>query len=226
MNISIITLFPEMFSHIFNDSIIKRAQQEKKVILNTINLRDFGIGNHKQVDDTVYGGGVGMVLRVDVVDKAIKFATSGHKDSLILLMDPTGTPYKQELAEKFSLREHIVIICGHYEGYDERIRSLVDQEISLGDFVLSGGEIPAMAIVESVTRLIPGVLKHPEATQLESFSKRNDKRILEYPQYTRPEKYETMSVPKVLLSGNHASIENFRKEKGTLTTKSKRPDLL
>jgi tRNA (guanine37-N1)-methyltransferase len=228
MKISIITLFPDIFSGAFQSSIIKRAQEDQHVTIEFFNLKDFGIGKHKIVDDTPYGGGVGMVLKVDVLDTAIQVAKnsySGTGKSLTVLMDPKGKPYTQHIAQGFSQVDHLILICGHYEGYDERVRSLVDEEISIGDFVMSGGEIPAMVISESVIRLIPGVLKHDEAHRFESFSEEKNG-LLEHAQYTRPASYKGMDVPKVLLSGNFAKIDEFRANTAKEITQQRRPDLL
>lgn len=214
MTISILTLFPQMFAPI-NSSIMKRAQEKKLLTINLINVRDFATDAYKSVDDRSYGGGVGMVMRVDVIDRALQ-TTKGKK----ILLDPQGKPYTQKKARNYSKLDNLVLICGHYEGVDERIRSLVDEEISIGDFVLTGGEIPAMVIVDSVARLLPGVLT-TAATENESFSQN----LLEYPQYTRPESYEGMKVPKILLSGNHAEIAKWRSQQAKLQTKKKRPDL-
>lgn len=228
MKISIITLFPDMFSGVFNASIIKRAQEDGFVTIEYFNLKDYGIGKHKIVDDTPYGGGVGMVLKVDVLDAAIQAAKNKYseaKTTQVLLMDPKGTPYTQSLAESFVTIDHIILICGHYEGYDERIRTLVDGEISIGDYVMSGGELPAMVVTESIIRLIPGVLKHDEAHRFESFSQEKDG-LLEHPQYTRPAEYKGMKVPEVLTSGNFAKIDEFRAQKALEITKERRPDLI
>ena len=226
MRFSIITLFPEMFDGVFGSSIIKRAQEKGQIQIELVDLRDFGIGRHKVVDDKPYGGGVGMVLRVDVLDKAIKATRIKKLKEAVVLMDPKGEKYSQEKVETFSKIEHLIIICGHYEGYDERVRSLVDYEISIGDFVMSGGELPAMLIVESVARLVPKVLDKEEASAFESFSRINSKRILEHPQYTIPGKYKGKSVPKALLSGNPKIVDKFRLQKAINLTRKRRPDLL
>lgn len=221
MKISIITLFPEVFNPILNSSILKRAQAKKKVSFELINLRDFGEGRHKVVDDRPYGGGAGMILKADILAKAIsKLKTQNSK---LILMSASGKPYKQNDARRLSKLDHLIIICGHYEGVDQRfIENYVDEEVSIGDYVLTGGEIPAMVIVDSVVRLIPGVLKKEEATEEESFSAG----LLEYPHYTRPEVFEGKKVPKVLLSGNHGAIAKWRSEKSLQKTKKIRPDLL
>lgn len=226
MTISVITLFPEQIKQFFDVSISKRAQEQEKIILETIDLRQFGIGTHKTVDDKPYGGGVGMVLKVDVLDKAISYAKQKKGKTLTVLLDPKGKVYTQPLAEHLIIYDHLILICGHYEGYDERIRNLVDMEISLGDFILSGGEIAALAIIDSLIRIIPGVLKQETATHLESFSYIEGKRILEYPQYTRPEEYKGMKVPEILLSGNPKKIAEFQKTEALKLTQERRPELL
>lgn len=226
MKITVITLFPEVFDPILNTSILKRAQSKGKVTFEFINLRDFGEGRHKVVDDRPYGGGAGMVLRADILTKALIHCMNNGRSSkkcAIVLMSAGGKPYKQSMAQKLSKLNHIIIICGHYEGVDQRfIDKYIDEEISIGDYVLTGGEIPTMAIVDSIVRLIPGVLEKPEATINESFSEA----LLEYPQYTRPEEFEGKKVPNVLLSGNHGKIEKWRKAESLKKTKKIRFDLL
>ncbi|OGE41962.1 tRNA (guanosine(37)-N1)-methyltransferase TrmD [Candidatus Daviesbacteria bacterium RIFCSPLOWO2_01_FULL_39_12] len=225
MKISIITLFPEVFDPILNTSILKRAQKKGLVSFKLINLRDFGEGKHKVVDDRPYGGGVGMILRPDILAKALKSMTNYSRSKIVcrvILTSASGKPYKQVKAQELSQLNHLIIVCGHYEGVDQRfIDKYVDEEISIGDYVLTGGEIPAMVIADSVVRLIPGVLEKSEATVNESFSEG----LLEYSQYTRPEDFEGLKVPKVLLSGNHAEIENWRKVQAVKKTKKVRPDL-
>lgn len=225
MKISIITLFPEVFDVVLNSSILKRAQQKGKVSFELINLRGFGEGKHKVVDDRPYGGGVGMVLRADILAQAIKSSNLHTRSgsSKVILTSASGKPYKQTTARKLSKLNHIIIVCGHYEGVDQRfIEKFVDEEISIGDFVLTGGEIPAMVIADSIVRLIPEVLEKPEATQNESFTDN----LLEAPQYTRPDNFEGSKVPEVLLSGHHAEVEKWRKRKSLEKTKMVRPDLL
>ncbi len=223
MQISIITLFPKMFEPLISASILDKARESKKLEVNLINLRDFGLGSHKQVDDRVYGGGVGMILRVEPIDKAIQHAKSKVKGikSKVLLLTPQGKTLRQETVKKLAKENHLILICGKYEGVDERVRKLVDAELSIGDYVLSGGEVAAMVVLDAVSRLIPGVLDK-EATEYESFSQGS----LEPPQYTRPEIYKNMKVPKVLLSGNHKEIEKWRREQALKKTKKQRPDLL
>lgn len=225
MKFSIITLFPEVFEPVLNSSILKRAQEKNLVEFELINLRDFGEGRHKIVDDRPYGGGAGMILRADILDKAVKKVKGNAVTCNLktILMSASGTPYKQSKAKEFSKLNHLVIVCGHYEGVDQRfIDKYVDEEVSIGDYVLTGGEIPAMVIIDSIARLVPGVLKKPEATRDESFSDG----LLEYPQYTRPEEFEGKKVPAVLLSGNHQEITKWRSEKSQRITKKFRPDLI
>lgn len=225
MKISIITLFPEVFTPILNSSILHKATQKNLVVFELTNLRDFGEGERKTVDGRVYGGGKGMVLRADVLAKALQWTMDNGQiniKSQIILTSASGKPYKQKLAREFSQLDHLIIVCGHYEGVDQRfIDKYVDQEISIGDFVLTGGEIPAMAIVDSVTRLIPGVLEE-EATTNESFTEN----LVEHPQYTRPEQFAGEKVPAVLLSGNHAQIQKWRGAQSLKKTEQVRPDLL
>lgn len=223
MKISIITLFPEVFGPILNTSILKRAQQKGKVTFELINLREFGEGKHKVVDDRPYGGGAGMVLKADILAKALKKLKVKSAKCKVILTSASGNPYKQKKAKELSKLDCLIIICGHYEGVDQRfIDQYVDEEISTGDFVLTGGEIPAMVIVDSIVRLLPGVLEKPESIQNESFTEN----LLEGPQYTRPENFEGKSVPEILLSGNHKEIEKWRKEQSLKKTKKIRPDLL
>jgi len=212
MKISILTLFPEMFSGPFNQSIIKRAIEKKLVSIDYINIRDFSSDKYKTVDGRPYGGGVGMLLRVDVVDRAIQKVKS--QKSKVILLDAGGTPYTQQTARRLSTFDHLILICGHYEGVDDRIRSMIDEEISIGDYVLTGGEIPAMVITDSIVRLLPGVLVKKDATIHESFTEN----LLEYPQFTQPQKYNGMQVPPVLLSGNHQKINEWRQKEAVLRT--------
>ncbi len=221
MKIDIITLFPDMFKGPFDESIIKRAQDKGFVEIKIHNLRQWTKDRHKTVDDHPYGSGVGMVMMVEPIYNALKDLKT--KNSKVILMDPGGTPFIQRKAQELSKTEHMILIAAHYEGVDHRIREhLIDEEISIGDYVLTGGELPAMVIVDSIVRLIPGVLEKPEATQLESFTEK----LLEYPQYTRPETFRGWKVPEILLSGNHKEIEKWRAEKALARTKNDRPDLL
>lgn len=222
MKIHIITLFPDMFEPVFNTSMLLKAQKLKLVEYKLVNLRGFGIGKHKTVDDVPYGGGAGMVLKPEPVFKAVEMIKKTDKHSKVVMMSPRGKQYTQRLANTLSKEEGLIILCGHYEGFDERIYDIIDYEISIGDYVLTGGEIPAMVVTDSVTRLIPGVLGDDQSNKDESFSSG----ILEYPQYTRPEMYKGKKVPEVLRSGDHAAISKWRKENALIKTKSNRPDLI
>lgn len=222
MKIDYLTLFPEMFDGVLNHSILKRAQDKNIIEVNTVNFRDYAENKHNQVDDYPYGGGQGMVLKPEPVFNAMQDLKRTDK-TRVILMCPQGRPFSQAIAEELSEAEHIVFICGHYEGYDERIReNLVTDEISMGDYVLTGGELPAMTMTDAIVRLIPGVLGNEQSHQDDSFSDG----LLEFPQYTRPREYKGMTVPDVLLSGNHANIEKWRYEQKLIRTLHKRPDLL
>lgn len=211
MIIDILTLFPEMFAGPFNNSILKRARDKALVEINIHNLRDWTKDKHKIVDDRPYGGGPGMILKVDVINRAISSLKNRKKGTKVILLDAVGKKFTQRQALSLSKEKHIILILGHYEGVDYRVQKhIADEIISIGDFVLTGGEIPAMVIVDTIVRLIPGVLGKEEGLKEESHSKPG---YLEYPQYTRPEKYRGWKVPKVLLSGNHAEIEKWRKKK-------------
>ncbi len=220
MKIDILTLFPDMFKGVFSESIIKRAIDLEKVEINLINFRDYTNDLHNKVDDTPYGGGAGMVLMPQPIFDCVKSIKTD--DSVVILLTPDGVPYKQNISYSLSRKKHIILICGHYEGFDERIRSICDMEISIGDYVLTGGEIPSMVLVDSIVRLIPGVIR--EESHLEdSF---NDNYLLDYPTYTKPRVYEGMEVPEVLLSGNHEKIRLWRENEALKRTKLRRPDLL
>ena len=229
MKVTIITLFPQVFAHFLETSILKKAQDLGKLQVELINLRDFGLGPHRQVDDRVYGGGVGMVLRVEPLAAALKKARGFFGGGKAVLLTPQGETLKQEKAKKLSREKHLILICGKYEGVDERIRDLVDEELSIGDYILSGGEVAALTVLDTVARLLPGVLEE-EATELESFSqvKRGEEAqtLLEPPQYTRPESFKGKKVPEILLSGNHQEIKKWREEEAFNKTKKRRPDLL
>jgi tRNA (guanine37-N1)-methyltransferase len=210
MKIQIITLFPGMFEGVLNSSMLWKAQKENLVEYELINLRDFGIGPRKQVDDTPYGGGDGMVLRPEPLFEAVEASKRTDPDAQVLLMTPRGDMFNQELARELAATEAgLIIICGRYEGYDERITSLVDKQVSVGEYVLTGGELPAMIIADAVTRLIPGVLGGETSAEKESYS---EKRAIEHPHYTRPEEFRGLKVPDILLSGHHAEIEAWRKD--------------
>ena len=218
MNIQIISIFPELFENILNISMMQKAQDVSAVSFELINLRDFGIGPRKQVDDTPYGGGDGMLLMIEPLTKAVEFAKKRDNTAKVLLMTPRGKTWVQATAKKFAERqEGLIIICARYEGYDERIIDLVDNQVSIGDYVLTGGELPAMVVIDSIVRLLPNVLGGETSAEIESFS---DGKTLEYPQYTRPEDYLGKKVPSVLLSGNHAKIEEWRKTNSITTPES------
>ncbi|HEX8390295.1 MAG TPA: tRNA (guanosine(37)-N1)-methyltransferase TrmD [Candidatus Saccharimonadales bacterium] len=204
----VITLFPNMFTGVFGNSMMWKAQKDGIVQLTTIDLRDFGLGPRRTVDDTPYGGGDGMLLMIEPLWNAVLQAKTNDPDARVLLMTPRGTRWKQALARDYSQTDHgYIFICGRYEGYDERILALVDEEISVGDYVLTGGELPAMTIVDSIVRLLPGVLGGENSAELESFS---DGETLEYPQYTRPADFNGLKVPDVLLNGHHGDIAAWR----------------
>ena len=220
MKISILTLFPEMFEGFINTSIIKRAIENKKVEIELINFRDYTNDPHGKVDDTPYGGGAGMVLACQPIFdcvEAIKIP-----ESKVILLTPSGVPYKQKTAYDLSKEKHLIIICGHYEGFDDRIETIADYLISIGDYVLTGGEVPAMVLTDSITRLIPGVINE-ESHINDSF---NEDYLLDYPTYTKPEEYKGMKVPSVLLSGDHKKVDEWRKEQAIKRTEERRPDLL
>lgn len=220
LKIDILTLFPNMFDGVFQESILKRAIDDGKIEVNLINFRDFTNDSHNKVDDTPYGGGAGMVLMAQPIFDCIK--SIKKENSKVILLTPDGIPYKQKMAYDLCSEEHLILICGHYEGFDERIRSICDMEISIGDYVLTGGEVPAMVLVDSVTRLIPGVIN--ERSHLDdSFS---ESYLLDYPTYTKPRVFEGMEVPEVLVSGDHKRIAEYRLEESIKKTKLRRPDLL
>ena len=219
MKINILTLFPEMFD-IFNHSIIGKAQEKQILSIEPINIRDFTLNKHRKVDDYPYGGGAGMVMQAQPVVDSIRSCKQNNKGKVIFL-GPKGKTFNQELAEELSKEESLIFLCGHYEGIDERAFKDVDMEISLGDFVLTGGEMAAIPIIDSIVRLVPGVLGKAESHQDESFSDG----LLEYPQYTRPEVFEGESVPEVLMSGHHENIRKWRRHQSLLITKERRPDL-
>ena len=219
MKFDILTLFPEMFKPL-NESIIKKAIEKKLIEINLINIRDFSKDKHKKVDDTPYGGGAGMVIKPDVVYDAYK--SIDGDDAKVIYMSPQGKTLNQKKVEELAKNNHLIILCGHYEGIDQRvIDKIVDEEISIGDYVLTGGEIPAMVLIDTVSRYVEGVISS-ESRYEETFSNE----LLEYPQYTRPEVFEEMKVPEILLSGNHEKIKEWRKEKSIEITKKKRPDIL
>lgn len=219
MRIDILTLFPGMFEGFLNESIIKRAIESNKVNINLINFREFSHLNNQQVDDTPYGGGGGMVLRIEPLVEAIESVKTD--DSKVILLSPQGKTFNEHKAKELSLCKHLIFVCGHYEGFDERIYHFVDEEISIGDYVLTGGEIPAMAISDAIIRLIPGVINEDSYVN-DSFTNN----MLDYPTYTKPREFRGLKVPDVLLSGNHEKIREYRIEESKKNTIKKRSDLL
>ena len=228
MLIDIITIFPEVLKPYVNESILKIAQEKGKLEIRLHNLRDYTLDKHRKVDDRPFGGGPGMILTPEPVFRAVEHINQISKSknenkAKIILLTPQGKTLNQKLAEKLSKRKHLILICGRYEGVDERVReSLIDEEISIGDYILSGGEPAALVLTDSLARLLPGVLGHKDSNVRESFSNN----LLEYPQYTRPADFRGMRVPEVLLSGDHKKIEGWRKQQAVTITKKKRPDLL
>jgi len=221
MKIDILTLFPKMFQGPFNESIIKRAQEKGLVEIKIHNLRKWTKDKHKTADDRPFGGGTGMILMIEPIYDALKELKK--KETRVILLTPQGKIFNQKMAQNLSKEKHLIFICGHYEGIDERVREhLVDEEISIGDYVLTGGELPSMIVLDTLIRLIPGVLKKKEAIKDESFSSKS----LEYPQYTRPANFKGWQVPEALLSGDHKKIAEWRKKKALERTKKQRPDLL
>ena len=219
MKIDVLTLFPDMFNGVFAESIIKRAMDNNLVEINVHNIRDYSKDPHKKVDDTPYGGGAGMVLMCQPIFDAVKDLRSDN--SKVILLTPSGKLYKQSMALDLSLEKHLIIICGHYEGFDERIKTICDMELSIGDYILTGGEIPAMVLIDSITRLIDGVIRK-ESYLNESFTDN----LLDYPTYTKPRVYDGLVVPDVLVNGDHAKIDKWRREQQIEITKNNRPDLL
>jgi tRNA (guanine37-N1)-methyltransferase len=223
MKFDILTLFPNMFSSPFQESIVGRAVDKGLVQIRTINIRDFASDKHQVVDDTPYGGGQGMVMKVEPIARAIESVKSQDPSAWTIYLTPQGQPFNHKMAQCLSSRSHLILLCGRYEGIDERVRELfVNEEISIGDYVLSGGELAAMVLIEAISRLLPGVLGSGRSAQEDSFFQS----LLEYPQYTRPSNFKGMEVPEVLLSGNHAAIERWRKREALRRTMDRRPDLL
>ena len=221
MKINVVTLFPAMFKSVLAESILKRAQKSGAVEIKIHNLRDWTTDKHRMVDDRPFGGGPGMVLKVDVLHRAIEDLREQDPKAQVILLTPQGEKYSQQRAQDLSQSKSLILITGHYEGFDDRIRKYVDQEISIGDYVLTGGELPAMTIIDSVVRLLPGVLGDENSAPTDSFSSGG----LGYPQYTRPEEFAGEKVPAVLLSGNHSEIKKWRQEQAKKRTQKRRPDL-
>ena len=221
MKIDVLTLFPAMFAGPLDESIIKRARETGRLDLKIHNLRDYAHDRHKTVDDRPFGGGPGMLLKPEPIFEAVE--SLARENTLVILLSPAGRRFNQAIAGQLAQVEHLLLVSGHYEGFDERVREqLADDELSIGDYVLTNGALPVMVIVDAVTRLLPGVLGDDESSQEESFSDG----LLEYPQYTRPAEFRGMKVPEVLLSGNHGEIARWRAEQARLRTKERRPDLL
>jgi tRNA (guanine37-N1)-methyltransferase len=221
MKIDVLTLFPAMFAGPLDESIVKRAREAGLLDLKIHNLRDWTHGRHKTVDDRPFGGGPGMLLKVEPLFEAIE--SLQREKTKVILLSPSGRKFTQEIARELAQQEDLLLVCGSYEGFDERVReALADDELSIGDYVLTNGALPAMVLIDAVVRLLPGVLGDDESSHDESFSHG----LLEYPQYTRPAEFRGMKVPEVLLSGNHAEIEKWRREQAKLRTEKQRPDLL
>jgi len=221
MKIDVLTLFPAMFAGPLDESIVKRAREAKLLDLKIHNLRDWTHDRHKTVDDKPFGGGPGMLLKVEPLFEAIE--NLQREKTKVILLSPGGRKFSQEIARELSQEKDLLLVCGSYEGFDERVReALADDELSIGDYVLTNGALPAMVVIDAVARLLPGVLGDDESSHDESFSAG----LLEYPQYTRPAEFRGMKVPEVLLSGNHAEIEKWRREQAKLRTEKQRPDLL
>jgi len=222
MRIDVITIFPEMFAGVLGSSMLKIAQERRKLEVRLANLRDFADDRRRTVDDRPFGGGPGMILKVEPIVRAVRALEAEPPQPVRLLMSPQGERFTQSIARELSTKERLLIIAGHYEGYDERVRTLLEpREISIGDYILTGGELPAMVVIDAVARLIPGVLGAEDANESESFSSG----LLEYPQYTRPLEFEGERVPEVLRSGDHARIAQWRRAQAILRTRSRRPDL-
>lgn len=226
MLIHLLTIHPPIVTGALQESILKRAQEQGLLDIRVVNMRDFALNKHQQTDDYPYGGGAGLVIKPEPVYGAVRWcqqrAPEGAKPARVILMDPQGKPFHQKLAEELSQEDHLILICGRYEGFDERIRALATDEISLGDYVLMGGELPALVIIEAVTRLVPGVLGDMQSAITESHTSG----LLEGPSYTRPIEFEGMRVPEILTSGDHAAMERWRRKEALRRTLERRPDLL
>jgi tRNA (guanine37-N1)-methyltransferase len=223
MKFDILTLFPNMFSSPFQESILGKAIQKGLIDLRIINIRDFALDKHQIVDDSPYGGGQGMVMKVEPIARAIEWARSEDPSSWTICLTPQGRPFNHEKARDLSSRSHLVLLCGRYEGVDERVKEMfIDEEVSIGDYVLTGGELAAMVIIDAVSRLLPGVLGSDQSAEDDTFTNA----LLEYPQYTRPFDFRGSSVPEILLSGNHAAVSLWRRKEALRRTAVRRPDLL
>jgi tRNA (guanine37-N1)-methyltransferase len=222
MIFDILTLFPEMFLSPLKESIIGKAREEGLITINLFNIRDYAEGKHRVTDDYPYGGGKGMIMKPEPIIRGIEAILAGKPEARVILMTPQGPPLSQEVVRRLARHARLVIICGRYEGVDERVRDVVDEEISIGDYVLTGGELAALVVVDAVARMIPGVLGDEGASEDDSFSQG----LLEYPQYTRPREFAGRQVPEVLLSGDHQAIEQWRREAALRRTWERRPDLI
>jgi tRNA (guanine37-N1)-methyltransferase len=223
MRFDILTLFPEMFSSPLRESILGRAIEKKLIQIHTVNIRNYASDKHQTVDDTPYGGGQGMVMKVEPIAEVIEWVKSKNPSAQTIYLTPQGKPFNQEMALRLSSKPHLILLCGRYEGVDERVRELfVDEEISIGDYVLTGGELAAMVVVDAVSRLLPGVLGSDRSAEEDSFSHS----LLEYPQYTRPFNFRERCVPEILISGNHSAISLWRRKEALKRTWERRPDLL
>ncbi len=223
MKVDILTLFPNMFSSPFQESILGKAIEKGLIQIRTINIRDYALDKHQVVDDTPYGGGQGMVMKVEPIARAIEWVKSQAPSAWTIHLTPQGNPFNQKMAQNLSNRPHLILLCGRYEGIDERVRELfVDEEVSIGDYVLTGGELAAMVLIDAISRLLPGVLGSDRSAEEDSFFQS----LLEYPQYTRPSSFRGVEVPEVLLSGNHSAIERWRRKEALRRTSKRRPDLL
>jgi len=223
MKFDIITIFPELVGGFLECGILRRARAAQLVDIRVVNLREFAKDKHKSVDDRPYGGGEGMVLLPAPLFEAIEWCRQGEPGAQVVLLSPQGKTWNQDMAAEFAALRHVILVCGRYEGVDQRVvDALVDREVSIGDFIMTGGEVPAMAVIDSVVRLIPGALGAEDSTRNESFSSG----LLDYPHYTRPAEFRGMAVPEVLLSGNHAAIERWRRERAIERTLKNRPELL
>ncbi len=222
MRIDVLTIFPAMFSGPLTESLIKKAQEKKILDIRIHDIRSFTTDKHKSADDCPFGGGTGMVMKAEPIFRAIKSLKLSGKERHVIFLSPQGKTLNQDILKKLSAKKRLVLLCGHYEGIDERAMALVDEEISIGDYVLTGGELPAMVLIDAVSRLLPGVVKEKASVENDSFYNG----LLDYPHYTRPQSFEGTDVPKVLLSGNHKMIEEWRRAQSLLRTARKRPDLL
>ena len=225
MQVDVLTIFPEMFPGVLGASMLKRAQESGRMRIAVHDLRNYSRDKHRKVDDRPYGGGPGMIMRVEPIAEALealKRDCGGHEGCLTILMSPQGEPCSTPLAQELAGAAHLILVCGHYEGVDERVKTMVDRSVSIGDYVLTGGELPAMVLIDCLARYVPGVIGHAQATEEESFASG----WLEYPQYTRPPVFRGLEVPEILLSGDHEQIAKWRKEQSVARTLAHRPDLL